>query len=97
MRGDVVRFARLLIVSRVMIAAVDEQLSYVLGQGPPVSLLRQHEPAVRRGDVHAAMDAKAARREEWLEHPPGVALKAALISQLRRPDRQALQDVIGQQ
>jgi hypothetical protein len=37
MRGDVVRLARLLIVSRVLIAAVDEQLSYVLGQGPPLA------------------------------------------------------------
>jgi hypothetical protein len=113
MRGAVVRFARLLIVSRVMIAACfDEQLSCALfgnrcsgaaalhaWLGAPVSrsvLLRQHEPAVRRGDVHAAMDVKAARCEEWLKHPPGVALEAALISQLSRPDCQALQDVIGQ-
>ena len=114
MRGEVVRFARLLIVSRVMIAACsDEQPSCVLCSGTaalgrqlyhawlgaPVSrslLLRQHEPAVRRGDVHAAMDVKAARCEEWLKHPPGVALEAALISQLSRPNCQALQDAIGQ-
>src|SRR4029453_5128976 len=37
MRGDGVHFARLLIVSRVMIAAVDEQRSYLFGQGPPLA------------------------------------------------------------
>jgi hypothetical protein len=42
------------------------------------------------------MDVKAARCEEWLKNPPGVALKAALISQFSRPDCHALEDVICQ-
>ena len=46
--------------------------------------------------MHAAMDVKAARCEEWFKNPLDVALKAALISQFSRPDCEALQDVICQ-
>jgi hypothetical protein len=59
-------------------------------------LLREDESALRGGDMHAAIDVKAARCEEWFKNPPGVAFKAALISQFRRPDCQALQDLICQ-
>ena len=46
--------------------------------------------------MHAAMDVEAARCEEWLKHPPDVALKAVLISQFGRPDCQSFQNVIGE-
>jgi hypothetical protein len=46
--------------------------------------------------MYTTVDVKAARCEEWLENPLGVALKAALISQFIRSDREALQDVICQ-
>ncbi len=46
--------------------------------------------------MYTAVDIEAARCEEWLKNPFGVALKAALISQFIWSDRQALQDVICQ-